>query len=219
MKRTLIYTLFFSLLGAFSLAQKTDSLSVEKPKYQPNFMLGIDVLNAGTSAFSERKLLQGFISSRIKKDWHGIAELGYDDNIYQKNGYDASVKGFFLKLGGFYMMMKDAENKLNGFYGGAKFGASLYEQNYAKVPVRGIQGTDSYLSFQPSNQFSFWVETQVGGRVQLFESPFYIDVNVQPRYLLYSTKQEEMKPMIAAGFGRSSAKFNMGFSWNLAYQF
>ena len=28
-----------------------------------------------------------------------------------------------------------------------------------------------------------------------------------------------MKPMIVPGFGKSSTKFNVGFSWNLAYQF
>jgi hypothetical protein len=44
-------------------------------------------------------------------------------------------------------------------------------------------------------------------------------VNAQPRFLFYSTKQEEMKPMIVPGFGKSSTKFNVGFSWNLAYQF
>ncbi len=69
------------------------------------------------------------------------------------------------------------------------------------------------------NQSAYWLEGFAGARVQLFKSNLYVDVNAQPRFLLYSTKQEEMKPMIVPGFGKSSTKFNVGFSWNLAYQF
>ena len=199
-------------------AQETDSLKI-KPKYEPNFMVGFDVLNAGLGVFSKRKVFQGFISSKVKKDIHAVADLGFESNVYQKNGYDAKASGIFVKAGGFYMLMKDPENEFNGFYAGPKIGASVYSQEYMQVPVRGSQGGDSYLSFPKSSQSSYWLEAGIGGRVQLFDSAFYIDVNVQPRYLVYSTTQEDIKPMIVPGFGRSSAKFNMGFAWNVAYKF
>lgn len=213
-----ISLLFFSLLSTLVIAQNSDSLTV-KNKYEPNFMVGIDVLNLGVGAFSDRMLVQGFVSSRIKKDLHATLDLGYDDNIYQKNGYDVKANGIFGKVGGFYMLLKDAENSFNGFYAGPKIGASFYTQEYMKVPVRGNEGGDASLSFGPSSQSSYWLEASIGGRVQLFDSNFYIDVNVQPKYLLHSTLQEGIKPMIVPGFGRSSANFNFGFAWNIAYKF
>lgn len=218
MKTTLIFTLFFSLSFAFFSAQGKDTLVV-KPKYEPNFLVGFDVLNTGLGMFSDRKLFQGFVSSRLKKNLHAVADLGYDSNVYEKNGYNAKAKGFFMKAGTLFMLMQDPENQFNGFYAGPKIGASFYNQEYMQVPIRGNQGGDAYLSFPQATQSSYWLEAAVGGRVQLFNSNFYIDVNVQPRYLLFSTKQDDMKPMIVPGFGRSSSSFSMGFAWNLAYKF
>ena len=220
MNLKLIFTFFFSVFFSFGFAQikEQDTIQTQR-KYEPNFMVGFDLLNAGIGVFSDRKLFQGFVSSRITKNIHGVADVGFEKNIYQKNGYDASVNGPFLKLGAFYMLANDRENEMNGFYAGGKVGGSFYQQEYKAVPVRGFGGSATSISFPGTSQSSYWIEGTVGGRVQLFESPFYIDVNVQPKYLVFSTTQDEIQPMIVPGFGKSSAKFNMGFSWNIAYHF
>lgn len=182
-------------------------------------MIGVDVLNAGISFFSDRKVYQGFLSANLKKDIYGIVELGYESNVYDKNGYDAEAKGLFAKVGGYYMLMKDNENPLNGFYAGPKIGGSFYQQTYDRIPVRGSEGGDSFVSLETSNQTSLWLEGHIGGKVQLFQSPFFIDLSVQPRYLVYTTKQDSVVPMIVPGFGKSSSKFNVGFAWNIALLF
>ncbi|WP_250255477.1 DUF6048 family protein [Chryseobacterium sp. Marseille-Q3244] len=221
MKTRLIFTLFFSLFGILTWAQEEKKEEVKKThwKYEPNFMVGFDVLNAGVGFFSDRKLYQGFISSKINGSVHGIAEAGFEKNIYQKNGYDAKANGPFIKLGAFYMLAKDKENEFNGFYAGGKVAGSFYNQEYMAIPVRGYGGSSSSVAFPASSQSSFWLEGTLGGRVQLFDSNFYIDVNLQPRYLAYTSKQDNISPMIIPGFGKSSSKFNMGFAWNIAYKF
>ncbi|HPW88261.1 MAG TPA: DUF6048 family protein [Kaistella chaponensis] len=220
MNLKLIFSFFFSVFFSFGFAQIKEQDTIQTQlKYEPNFMVGFDLLNAGIGVFSDRKLFQGFVSSRITKNIHGVADVGFEKNIYQKNGYDASVSGPFLKLGAFYMLANDRENEMNGFYAGGKVGGSFYQQEYKAVPVRGFGGSATSISFPGTSQSSYWIEGTVGGRVQLFQSPFYIDVNVQPKYLVFSTTQDEIQPMIVPGFGKSSAKFNMGFSWNIAYQF
>lgn len=220
MNPKLIFTFFFSVFFSFGFAQIKEQDTIQTQlKYEPNFMVGFDLLNAGIGVFSDRKLFQGFVSSRITKNIHGVADVGFEKNIYQKNGYDASVSGPFLKLGAFYMLANDRENEMNGFYAGGKVGGSFYQQEYKAVPVRGFGGSATSISFPGTSQSSYWIEGTVGGRVQLFQSPFYIDVNVQPKYLVFSTTQDEIQPMIVPGFGKSSAKFNMGFSWNIAYHF
>lgn len=212
-----ISSLFFSILfGAASAQVNQDQ---KEWKYEPQFVIGADVVNAGISVFSDRKIFQGFVSTEIKKDLHAVLDAGYEKNTYQKNGYDAQVSGPFLKIGGFYMLLKDKENNFNGFYGGGKLAASVFNQEYFSIPVRGFSGSSSSVAFPASSQSAYWLEASLGGRIQFFSSPFYADVNVQPRYLLYATKQENVQPLIIPGFGRSSGKFNIGFSWNLAYQF
>lgn len=216
MKTKLTFILFFSL--SFFFAQEKDSIK-PKYKYEPNLAIGVDVLNAAMSAFSDRKLFQAHVSTKVRKNINAVLDVGYDKNIYQKGGYDASANGIFAKLGGFYMLSMDHEDKDSGFYAGAKLGASFYEQEYKSVPIRAFGGADQYLQLPASKQSSYWVEAMVGARVQLFKSNFYVDVNAQPRYLAYTSKQEEMQPMIIPGFGKSSSKFNVGFSWNIVYQF
>lgn len=219
MKKKLIFILSFSGL-ALGFGQKKVEDTLKKGwHYQPNFIVGVDVLNAGVSFFGERKLYQGFISSRIIRNVHAVADFGMDKNVYEKSGYDASVNGMFLKLGAFYMLSKDPENDFNGFYGGGKLAGSFYKQEYVKVPIRGGSGGDAFVALPETQQSSFWIEAVIGGRVQLFSSNFFIDVNIQPRYLAYTTKQDDLFPMIVAGFGKSSGKFNLGFNWNIAYKF
>lgn len=220
MKKRPIYILIFSILGIFdAFGQEKEESAKVKWKYEPNFMVGVDVLNAGVAFFSDRQLFQGFISSKVKDNLHGVIEAGFEKNIYQNNGYDAKVNGPFMKIGAFYMLARDRENDFNGFYGGGKIGGSFYNQEYMAIPVRGFGGNSSSVSMPSSSQSSFWLEANLGGRVQLFETNFYIDVNMQPRYLVYTTKQDDVVPMIVPGFGRSSSKFNMGFAWNIAYKF
>ncbi|ALR31443.1 hypothetical protein ATE47_13355 [Chryseobacterium sp. IHB B 17019] len=219
MKTRLIFTFFFSLISLLSFAQEEKEAKKEKWKYEPNFMVGFDVLNTGVSFFSDRKLYQGFISSKITNNIHGVIEAGFESNIYNKNSYDAKANGPFLKLGAFYMLAKDPQNEFNGFYAGGKIAGSFYTQEYMAVPVRGFGGSSSSIAFPSSTQSSYWMEGTIGGRVQLFESNFYIDVNLQPRYLVFTTKQDDIQPMIVPGFGKSSSKFGMGFAWNVAYKF
>ncbi|WP_027376668.1 DUF6048 family protein [Kaistella palustris] len=219
MNQKRIFTFFFSFLYLFTFAQNVQDSVKSSWKYEPHFMVGFDVLNAGASIFSNRKLFQGFVSSRISKNIHAIAEAGFEKNTYDKSGYNAEASGPFLKLGGFYMLATDRENELNGFYAGGKIAGSYYTQQYFAVPVRGYGGSETSEAFPSSTQSSYWLEGTVGGRVQLFESAFYIDVNMQPRYLVYTTKQEGLQPMIVPGFGKSSVRFNLGFSWNIAYYF
>lgn len=224
MKIKPICIFFFSLFFIFNYSQNTTQKSQPKTdstkrKYEPNFMVGVDVLNAGVSFFSDRKLYQAFVSSQVTENLHAVVEAGAEKNVYIKNGYDAKASGPFVKLGAFYMLAKDSENETNGFYAGGKLAGSFYKQEYYAVPVRGFGGNSSSVSYPSSSQSSFWLEGLVGGRVDLFKSNFYIDVNLQPRYLLFTSKQDELKPMIVPGFGRSSNKFTLGFSWNIAYQF
>lgn len=217
MKTRLIYILFFSFCLA-AAQKKNDTLKL-KNKFRPQITVGVDVLNASLSVFSDRKMFQGYVSSKIKNNWYGILDLGYDKNVYQKGGYNATASGAFGKVGAYTMLSRDAKDQESGFYAGGKLGATFYTQEYYTVPIRAYGGSDVYMVLPASSQSAYWVEGFVGAKVRLFSSSFYVDVNAQPKFLAYTSKQEEMVPMIIPGFGKSSNKFNIGFSWNIAYQF
>ena len=77
MKTKLTFILFFSFCLGFS--QEKDSVKT-KYQYKPNFTVGVDVLNAALSTFSDRKLFQGYISSEIKKNLHAVLDVDYGNN-------------------------------------------------------------------------------------------------------------------------------------------
>ncbi len=214
MKNKPIFILFSILLSASFFGQ--DSLKIKQERH---LSLGVDILNAGLSFFSDQKVYQAFASYNINKKIHIVADGGFGKNKYEKNGYDAEASGIFVKAGAVYMLINDPKNEYDGFYAGPKLGASFYKQRYDKVPVRGFDAGDYFVTLPESNQTSLWLEASLGGRVQLFKSNFFVDVQLQPRYLLYSTKQDDVKPMIVPGFGKSSTGFNFGFAWNIAYRF
>lgn len=218
MKTKRVFTCFFSLIFLSASSQKPDSLK-HQFKYRPNFMVGVDLGNAAVSGFAERKLFQGFVSTAVTTDLHAAADIGFEQSHFTKNGYNAAARGVFAKTGALYMLVKDPENQWNGFYSGLKLAGSFYRQTYDAVPVRGYQNNMVSVSFPGSTQASYWTEAVAGGRVRLFQSNLYLDVNIQPKFLVYTTKQEQIVPMIVPGFGRSSGKFNFGASWNLAYSF
>jgi hypothetical protein len=64
MKTKLTFILFFSL--GFFFPRKKDSIK-PKYKYEPNLAIGVDVLNAAMSAFSDRKLFQAHASTKVRK--------------------------------------------------------------------------------------------------------------------------------------------------------
>lgn len=123
MKTKLIFISCFSLF-CLCFGQKADHMA---SRYRPNLMVGVDVLNAGVGFFSERQLYQGFVSSEVKRNIHAVADLGVERNRYNKNGYDAVAKGFFAKLGGFYMLVQDPDHRFNGFFVGGKLAASFFQ--------------------------------------------------------------------------------------------
>lgn len=184
-----------------------------------HWLVGADVLNASLAIFSDRKLFQGILSTPFNQEIMLMAEAGFEKNHYDKLGYLADASGVFAKAGAAYTLLQDGTHPDNRFYAGMKLAASFYKQEYAAVPVKGAQGLSATFALPASSQSSYWAEMVLGGRIELFDTNFFLDANVQPRYLVYTTKQEALYPMLVPGFGRSSGKFNLGFYWGVAYLF
>lgn len=226
MKTRPIFICFFSLLGLLGFGQNKpaeNKPAEQKPKEKSQrfsrWMVEADVLNASLALFSDRKLFQGSVSTPFNSNIMLMADFGFEKNHYNKLGYVADASGPFVKAGAAYTLLQDGTHPDNRFYGGLKLAASFYHQTYTAVPVKGPQGLSAVFALPSSSQSSYWAEVIFGGRIELFSTNLFLDANVQPRYMFYSTRQEELRPMIVPGFGRSSGKFNLGFFWGVGYLF
>lgn len=236
MKTIRICLLFFSFLGVLLFAQqkKTPQADSVIQKIKPGFffkkwfktdkkyqkiIVGVDVLHLGLMPFSNQKTLSGYASFSLNKNRHLVADAGFESNRFDENQYHVLAEGLFFKFGTYYMLFFEENKPLNGFYIGAKLGTSVYKQTYNAIPIRGYKGNDASTFLPSSNQNANWIEFPIGARVQVFQTAFYLDIQAQPRFILFQTKQEGVQPMIIPGFGQSSSNSNLGFMWAIAFRF
>lgn len=110
------------------------------------------------------------------------------------------------------MLAKDAENEFNGFLCRRKIGRLILHSGiYGCSRSKGYGGSSSSVAFPSSTQSSYWIEGTIGGRVQLFDSNFYIDVNLRNLNILPANGRTEIQPMIV----RDSAGAPQNLVWVL----
>jgi len=212
MKILRLFILFFSIIII--------QISAQAKKNKFNLMIGFDALHLGLGEFTDQRMFQFFASTEVKPKAHLVMEVGYEENKYDKNAYDVVADGNFIKAGMLYMFNTEVEDRQNGFYIGGKLATSFYWQYIMSIPIRGPIGIgNSEISLSKSPQSAYWIDASVGGRVRILGTNFFIDAQIQPKYLIFSTKQENITPMVIPGFGVDAGAFKLGFMWSLAYLF
>jgi len=183
-------------------------------------MIGFDALNLGLAKFTDQKMFQAFVSSEIKPKTHLLLDVGHEKNRYDKNAYHVLAEGNFIRTGILYMFNTEPSDIQNGFYVGGKFSASFYSQYIESIPIKGSIGVrNSETQFPVSSQSAYWLEIALGGRVRVLKTKFFVDAQIQPKYLFVSTKQENIVPMVIPGFGTDAGALKFGFMWSIAYLF
>jgi Domain of unknown function (DUF6048) len=221
MKRLAICCLLFSLSAWGQKAEKgiLPSENLPKTSAPKTLFVGVDVLHVALAPFSSSKLLQGFAYLKHQKNIYWSLDAGYESKSYQKLGYDAQIQGPFARLGAQYLMLVDDNNEANAVFSGLKLSGSFFGNRYDAVPVLGYQGDNATVAFPASSASAFWLEASFGARTQFFSKKFIIEAMLMPRYMLYASKVDAIKPMYVPGFGEAVNALNLGFSWNLLYQF
>lgn len=219
-----IYVLLISVfLGIYAHSQtkSNDSISVKNPKHQ--LFIGVDLLNPVAGFFADKKNYSSFIAYKIKNRWLAVAEVGYEKNIYNKNNWNIDAKGVFGEIGINYILTNNYEKSGEGFYIGGRFGYSPFKQNVKKYPLKGMnpEGQIRIIgegSLPEANVSSGWLEAVAGAKVQIGNSPFYIDFMVRPKFLLFSSKQKNVDNLVIPGYGKDKGSANISLFWGISYK-
>ncbi|WP_128330157.1 DUF6048 family protein [Apibacter sp. HY039] len=218
------YLLLISLfLGVFSYSQQPTIDSTFIIPKQRQMFVGVDLFNPIASFFSDKKNISGYISYKIKNRWLAVGELGYEKNIYKYNDWDVSAKGVFAEFGVNYILTNNYENTGEGFFIGARFAFSPYKQTINQYPVKGVNSDGqtqiiSSSSLPEKNVSSGWFEGLVGAKVQLGQSPFYLDFMIRPKFLIFSNKQEGIDNLVIPGYGKNKGNANISLFWGVSYR-
>ena len=73
-------------------------------------------------------------------------------------------------------------------------------------------------SLSEANVNSGWLEAVAGAKVQIGNSPFYIDFMVRPKFIVYSSKQQDVSNLVVPGYGKDKGAANISLFWGLTYR-
>lgn len=234
MKRLRILLLSWLIsLTAVQLYAQQDSISIEsktiateKPindslgyKRAGNLFVGADLFSPVISAFSDRQGGMVFVSYRIHKKWNLLVEIGHESNKFEDLDWLVDVNGNYFKVGFNWFISQDHQNASNGFYTGARFAYTSYNQEIKQYPIR-LSGNqvDEYGSLPKSNVSAYWIELAGGARTKII-SNLYADVSLKTQIYLGSKKQEGIHPLVMPGYGKDRGPVNFGLVWGLSWKF
>ncbi len=230
MKHILIYSIsLFSLFvfgqekrgGEPKAKEKIDSISKKPINKYSSIFIGVDLLSAGLSFIGERKGVKAFAHYQYSQKTALAIEGGYEQNKYNKINWQAEVSGPYLAVGlNYFFTIDKLENNFNGFYAGGRIANAFYNQEIKQFPIYGNNTSDLIRtgSLQSANINSTWVEMVFGGRVDFIKRKLYADISFRPRFHVFSTKQENIKPLVIPGFGNNINDLNFDLLFALAYQ-
>ncbi|MGI9526169.1 MAG: DUF6048 family protein [Weeksellaceae bacterium] len=206
--------IFGLIINPIVLCAQSDSLKINK---KANPYIGIDAFNPVYGLFTDKKGIEGLITYPITHKIHIALEGGYEENIYDYNNWLASASGPYVRLGGQYFVSQDDKNPNMGYYVGARLGYSKYKQTVDSFIILGNNGDNETSSLPEHDASAFWVEPLAGGRVQVLQSPFYIDASVRLKIRASASNDYGIDPLIIPGFGTDQSSLAIGVNWSIGY--
>lgn len=212
MKKILIYCFIISPL--FGLAQMEID---KKPTQTKGIFMGVDLLNPALSFFTDKKGFEAVVAVPFKQKWNIVAEIGYEQNHFENNVWNVDAEGLYTRIGANWFLSHDNQNPNMGYYLGGRIGYSPFQQNIHQYVIQGIDIPPITGSLPQHNAHAVWIEPLAGGRVQLFNTAFYIDANVRLKVKVFDSNEENMTPLIIPGFGTNNNGLNFGVNWSIGY--
>lgn len=169
-----------------------------------------DILNA-----------EGYVSVDLKAKTAFLFGGGYLDYRYSQNNYDYSNKGFFLRTGLDFNLMKP--KKAQGKYStgiGIHYGLSNFNSEVTSFSTENYWGPVT-SSVGSRKAWAHYAELTPGVRAEIMRN-LSIGWSINIRMLIYSGQGKDLAPLYLPGFGNGSKRVSTGISyfltWNIPYK-
>lgn len=212
MKKILIYCFIISPILIFAQMENSENKTLDKGVF-----IGVDLFNPALSLFTEKQGFEANVAVPFKNRWNLVAEIGYEQNHFENTVWNVDAKGIYTRLGVNWFVSQDQKNPNMGYYFGGRLAYSPFQQTIHEYMIQGVDVPPITGSMDTHNASAFWMEPLAGGRVQLFNSGFYVDANVRLKIKLYDANDEDLTPLIIPGFGTNNNGLNFGVNWSIGY--
>lgn len=213
-------------LISFFVYSQTDTLKINKrSNYKiKDLFVNADIFGLSKKIFTNQTKISAMTTLRFKKSLHAVIEVGYHSGTYDKLNWNVNGKGIYIKPGVLYFFSEDYQNKNNGFYTGLKLGFTNFSQTINQYPIYGQDFNNQTIKINyrslPAEQITvFFFEIPLGARVQLGNSKFYLQSELQTKVNISDKNSEGIESLFIPGVGKNNASINFDLFAGIGYKF
>ncbi len=164
---------------------------------------------------------EGFISADLNERAGLFFGAGYSDYKYSQYNYEYLNKGFFVKAGVDFNLLRP-ETSMGRYWAGIglRYGLSSFTSEIPSFKHENYWGT-TVASIAPSTHFGHYLEASPGFKAEIFKN-FSLGWSLNIRKLLYTGTGRDLRPIYFPGYGTGGESVSFGISyffvWNIPYK-
>jgi hypothetical protein len=173
--------------------------------------------------FTDRNNLntEGFVAADLNERFGLFLGGGYSDYKYSQYNFKYLSKGFFLKAGVDFNMLRP-EKAMGKYWAGVglRYGLSSYSSEVPYFESENYWGTVN-SSIPSSNYIGHYLEIALGFKAEMFRN-FSMGWLVSIRRLINSGAGKDLRPIYFPGFGSGGETISYGINyylvWNIPFK-
>ncbi|HKK43487.1 MAG TPA: DUF6048 family protein [Bacteroidales bacterium] len=184
--------------------------------------LGIEAVGP-VSYYTDRNILntEVYLSADLNEKRSVILSGGYLDYKYSQYNYEYSNKGFFVKAGMDFNLIKPLKSQGKYWAGiGFRYGISHFTSQVPGFSVDNYWGSISG-SIPAQTSWGHYLEASPGIRTEIFRS-LSLGCSVNIRMLIHTGLGKDLRPIYFPGYGPGANKTSTSFSyfliWNIPFK-
>lgn len=214
---SIILSFAFTLLNAQDNSAKKDSVTIPL-----SIKVGVDAFGPAMH-FADRDIFssEGYVSADLSEKFGVAVAGGYATYNYSQYNYNYINKGYFIKTGVDFNLLKP-EVTAGRYWGGIslRYGVSSFAYEVPAFSHENYWGT-AFSSVEKTSAWGHFIEISPGFRARLF-SNLSMGWSVNLRRLLYTGTGKDLRPIYFPGFGKADSQTSAGISyyfvWNFTYK-
>ena len=210
--------IFISLLllsGSYVLKGQVVELQKQPPK---GFTLGVNLAGPINKLFDNGRSGISFLSRMsLKSPYSLLAEVGYENVLFENSRYRYSSNGTFFKAGVEYDVFAEKETGSNdNLLFGLHYGYAIQEQEASSFTIENSYWGEYTGRLGVYSVNTHWIELSGGPRMELLKN-FFMGWTLQIKLALYRDNPDILSPYLIPGFGNGDNRINLGFSYSVEY--
>ncbi|MFP4024412.1 MAG: DUF6048 family protein [Thiohalospira sp.] len=210
-----LFVLIFFTVSAQESVQQGQEEEEKEPLTFYGVKTGINVGRFSDFIFKpERFSMEGSFDLNFGDKYFAVAEGGYSITNLEKENYNYSSEGYFIKLGFDYNMLKKYPTDFLG--GGIRIGRSSFSQDANNVVITDDYWGNTTVNISSESVNTYWLEGSFGLKAELLKN-IYFGWNALIK-IRFSDGDPTFQPYDIPGYGSGINSVNLGVNYYIYYQ-